>query len=182
MSAQLSAIRAGGWTLFLDRDGVINRRLPGAYVQEWSTFEFLPGVEGAIAQFTKCFDRIIVVTNQQGIGKGLMTLEDLQEIHDRMQAAIDHAGGRIDAVYACPDLAKNDPPRRKPNIGMALDAEADFPDIDFTRAVMVGDSASDLEFGRRLGMLLVLIEGKGERVPGDDYLTFPSLKAFADQL
>ena len=69
------------WTLFLDRDGVINRRLPGAYVQHWDQFEFLPGVLPALSILANYFAHLIIVTNQQGIGKGLMTESDLQKIH-----------------------------------------------------------------------------------------------------
>ena len=170
------------WTLFLDRDGVINRRIPGQYVEDWSSFEFLPGTREAIARFSKIFGHIVVVTNQQGIGKGLMTTTQLEQIHQQMLSAIQDAGGRIDAVYFCPDLSIHNPPCRKPNTGMGHQAKADFPTINFSKSVMVGDSASDIAFGRRLGMQLVLIEGKGEEVSGSDYLTFSGLKAFADYL
>ena len=69
------------WTLFLDRDGVINRRLPGAYVQSWEAFHWLPGALEAIAGLTQNVGRAFVVTNQQGIGKGLMTVASLELIH-----------------------------------------------------------------------------------------------------
>jgi histidinol-phosphate phosphatase family protein len=140
------------WTLFLDRDGVINKRLPGDYVKELSEFEFLPGVPEAIAELSKIFGRIIVVTNQQGIGKGLYGETDLAKIHAFMIGEIQKAGGKIDAVFHAPQLASENSPMRKPGIGMALKAKENFHEIDFKRSVMAGDTASDMEFARRAGM------------------------------
>ncbi len=148
------------WTLFLDRDGVINRRIPGAYVKTWEEFEFLPGVLEALAIFNKVFGRMLIVTNQQGIGKGLMTISELNLIHQKLRHAIEKAGSQIDGIYYCPDLKTIQPNCRKPNPAMAIQAQADFPEIDFQRSVMVGDSISDIEFGQRLGMFTVHISGK----------------------
>lgn len=150
------------WTLFLDRDGVINRRLPGAYVRTWAEFEWLPGALPAIASFGRLFGRVVVVTNQQGIGKGLMTEAALHRIHRQMLAGVEAFGGRIDGVYHCPALALEQPNCRKPGPAMALQARQDFPGIDFRRSVMVGDSWSDMEFGQRLGMFNVLVVNKEE--------------------
>jgi len=147
-------------TLFLDRDGVINARIPFAYIERPADFQFLEDAPKAIAQFTQQFDYIVIVTNQAGIGKGIMSSEDLDAVHAHMLLQIEAAGGQIDAVYHCPELAEDNPNCRKPNTGMALQAQYDFPDIDFETSIMVGDSASDIEFGKRLGMLTVLIEGK----------------------
>ena len=152
------------WTLFLDRDGVINRRLPGAYVRTIDEFEWLPGAAEAIARLNRLFGLTIVVTNQQGIGKGLMGEADLQRVHEHLLGELAAAGGRIDAIYHCPDLASRTPNCRKPAPAMALQAQRDFPPIDFRRAVMVGDSISDMEFGQQLGMRCVLVEGKGDKV------------------
>ena len=145
------------FTLFLDRDGVINRRIPGSYVKDCSAFEFLEGSLEAVIGFRDLFTRIVVVTNQQGIGKGIMTTEDLNEVHDHMLKAINSAGGHIDKVYHCPKLASLNPRCRKPNPGMGEKAQADFPEIQFKESVMVGDSLSDMEFGIRLGMTTVFI-------------------------
>ncbi len=147
-------------TLFLDRDGVVNHRIPGAYVSKKEDFKFFEGVPKAIAELTQQFDCVVIVTNQAGIGKGLMTSEDLEAVHAHMLLRIEAAGGQIDAVYHCPEISENNPECRKPNSGMALQAQHDFPDIDFETSIMVGDSWSDMEFGRRLGMATVLIEGK----------------------
>ncbi len=151
-----------GFTLFLDRDGVINERLVGEYVLNWGEFRFMPGALEALRFFAGYFGRIIVVTNQQGIGKGLMTEADIQDIHAHMLSEILQAGGRVDAVYYCPDLKQKPDNCRKPSPAMALQAQRDFPDIAFSQSVMVGDSLSDIDFGFFLGMRTVLIEGKAE--------------------
>lgn len=145
------------WTLFLDRDGVINHRIVDEYVQRPEEFVFLPGVLEAISKFSQIFGRIVVVTNQQGIGKGLMTTADLESIHHKMATEVAKAGGRIDKIYHCPGLTAHQPACRKPLPGMAMDAISDFPEIDLSKSIMVGDSLSDIEFGRRLGMFTVKI-------------------------
>jgi histidinol-phosphate phosphatase family protein len=151
-------------TLFLDRDGVINRRLPDAYVQHWEEFEFLPGVLEALAGFSRYFRHIFVVTNQQGIGKGLMSREELEAVHRRMLSEVEAAGGRIDGIFYCPHHKNLNCNCRKPAPGMALQAKAQFPEVDFSRSIIVGDSLSDMAFGKNLGMYTVLIEGKGEEI------------------
>lgn len=150
------------WTLFLDRDGVINRKLDGTYVMSPEQFEILPGVAEAIADASMTFGRIVVVTNQQGVGKELMTHLDLQSVHDKMLEIITWAGGRIDEIYYCPDLAWEDSPNRKPNPGMGYQARKDFPEIDFKKSIMVGDSVSDIAFGNTLKMITVRIAGQSD--------------------
>jgi histidinol-phosphate phosphatase family protein len=165
-------------TLFLDRDGVINRRLPGDYVRSPLLFEFLPGVLDALPRLSVRFGRIVVVTNQAGIGKGLMTLSDLERIHREMRLQVEGAGGRLDAIYFCPHAAMEGCPCRKPATGMGWQALADFPDIDFETSWMVGDSVSDLEFGAALGMRRVWIRGQADvEQPICDF-TFNDLGSF----
>jgi histidinol-phosphate phosphatase family protein len=144
------------WTLFLDRDGVINIEKENDYIHHWDEFVFYEGAPQAIAQLSTLFHRIIIVTNQKGVGKGVTQLADLEQIHRNMKAEIEAAGGRIDAIYYCPDT-DNDSPRRKPNAGMAFDAAADFPDINLQRSVVVGNNLSDLHFGRNAGMHTVFL-------------------------
>lgn len=148
------------WTLFLDRDGVINERIVDDYVKSTNEFNFRSEVPEAIARFSKLFGRIFVVTNQQGIGKGIMTESNLSEIHSYMVHEIEKKGGQVDAVYFAPQLAEENASMRKPDVGMALKAKNEFPDIDFEKSVMVGDSDSDIEFGKRLGMKTVKISSK----------------------
>lgn len=154
------------WTLFLDRDGVINKRVRGGYVRRVEEFEFLEGVLEAIPELNRVFGRLVMVTNQQGIGKGLMTEEDLKKVHDYMIQEILKHGGRVDAVYFSPFLEQENHPMRKPGTGMALKAREDFPDIEFRRSVMVGDSPSDVEFGKKCGMKTVLIRDETENIRG----------------
>jgi D-glycero-D-manno-heptose 1,7-bisphosphate phosphatase len=146
-----------GWTLFLDRDGVINKRLMGDYVKSWEAFEFLPGVLEALKILPKHFDRIIIVTNQQGIGKGEMTEAALHDIHQKMLGTIEASGGRIDAIFHCPDLATEPDNCRKPSPAMAYEARQEFPQLSFDRSVVVGDTQSDIEFGKYLGMKTVFV-------------------------
>jgi len=170
-------------TLFLDRDGVINTRIPGDYVKHPDQFKPTAGFEEAMRQLAGYFNPIIVVTNQAGIGKGLMTVEDLEAVHEKMLALARASGGRIDGVYFCPHRPDQGCPCRKPATGMAWQALADFPEIDLTDAWMVGDSIADLEFGLALGMRTVLITGKTEeadrmvKMPVND--RFDSLQDFA---
>jgi histidinol-phosphate phosphatase family protein len=138
-------------TLFLDRDGVINKHRPSDYVKDWNEFEFIPGILEEFSLLSNYFRYIIVVTNQRGVGKGLMTEEKLNEIHQKMVAVVKEHGGRIDKIYYCTALPDTDP-NRKPNIGMALQAKQDFPDIDFSKSIMVGDSESDKIFAQKAGM------------------------------
>lgn len=150
------------WSLFLDRDGVINERLPDDYVKTWDEFRFLPGVLEALAELSGFFHRIFIVTNQAGIERGFLTHHGLKEIHDRMMEFILYHGGRIDEIYYCPFKGDLDPLCRKPNPGMALEAKNDFPDIDFKKCLMVGDSDSDIAFGNNLGMKTILVSNKND--------------------
>ena len=172
------------WTLFLDRDGVINHEKHLDYIHTWDEFAFYDGVQEAIAVFAKIFGRIIVVTNQKGIGKGVTRLADLQQIHKNMLAEIEAAGGRIDAVYFCPDL-EDDSPNRKPNPGMGLQAAAHFPEIDLSKAIMVGNTISDMKFGRNLGVQTIFLPTTRPEVDLDDEridAVYDSLIDFANAL
>jgi histidinol-phosphate phosphatase family protein len=144
------------WTLFLDRDGVINYEKEADYVRNQGEFRFYEGVPEAMGVFARRFGKIIVVTNQKGIGKGLMTEKDLQQIHNYMLGTIEAHGGRIDRIYFCPDLEETSP-NRKPNPGMGYKAKTEFPEIDFSRSLMVGNTMSDMKFGRTLGAKTIFI-------------------------
>ena len=165
------------WTLFLDRDGVINERLHQDYVKEWQNFRFLPGAKEGLGILAGLFDRIIIVTNQQGIGKKLMTEGNLGDIHERMLQEISDQNGRIDKIYFCGSLAGANDIRRKPNTGMAMEAKRDFPEIDFSKSIMVGDTASDIKFGKDAGMITVLVSDSKNDIQADYY--FRDLLDFA---
>jgi len=141
----------------LDRDGVINRKLEGDYVKTPEEFEILPNVGEALGILSTMFGRIVIVTNQQGIGKELMTHDDLSKIHEKMIDQLSYDGARIDEIYYCPDLDYENSPNRKPNPGMAFRAKGDFPEIDFRKSIMIGDSSSDIEFGNKLKMITIRI-------------------------
>lgn len=173
-------------TLFLDRDGVINTRIPNAYVQNTGQFIFKEGSLEAISKLSKIFSRIFVVTNQQGIGKGLMTEVDLSKVHDFMLQRIESHQGVIDGIYHCPNLSIEQHIDRKPNPGMALRAKAEFPEIKFSESIMVGDSTSDMLFGKRLGMKTILIRSNPSQVKLASITTvdqqFDSLLEFTQSL
>jgi D-glycero-D-manno-heptose 1,7-bisphosphate phosphatase len=172
------------WTLFLDRDGVINIEKNNDYILSWAEFHFYPQSLKALPILAQHFSRMVVVTNQKGVGKGLMTEADLLTIHHNMQAEIVRHGGRLDAMYYCTDLA-DDSPRRKPQPGMAFQAQADFPAIDFSRSIMVGNRFSDMRFGRQAGMKTVFLATTHPELPFPDPLVdarFNDLLAFAEAL
>ena len=172
------------WTLFLDRDGVINHEKHKDYIHTWDEFVFYEGAKEAIAVFAKKFNRIIVVTNQRGIGKAVTRLQDVEFIHKNMIAEIEVAGGRIDAVYFCPDI-EDESPNRKPNPGMGLQAVKDFPEIDLTKSIMVGNSISDMQFGRNLGVQTIFLPTTRPEVDLHDEridAVYGSLFAFAVDL
>jgi len=174
-----------GWSLFLDRDGVINQRIPNDYVKFPDEFEFIPGVTHALEIFAGIFNPILVITNQQGIGRGLMTNSQLNQVHDKMLQKVNETGGRIDAVFYSPDLKNSGSFTRKPSVGLGLKARKQFPSINFKRSIMAGDTYSDILFGHRLGMVTVLI-GTDKEVAFQcsgmlDY-SFPDLLSFAEYL
>ena len=180
---ELSKIN-NNWTLFLDRDGVINHEKHKDYIHNWAEFVFYEGVKEAIAVFAKKFKRIIVVTNQRGIGKGVTRIQDIQLIHQNMIAEIKEAGGRIDALYFCPDPT-DDSPNRKPNPGMGLQALSRFPEIDPNRSIMVGNTLSDMQFGRNLGLKTIFLPTTRPEVDiYDEHIdaVYGSLFAFATDL
>lgn len=146
--------------LFLDRDGVINKRKVGGYITKWDDFEILPGVLEAISVFSQHFDRIVMVTNQQGIGKGLMTEEALNSIHEKFGKLVEEHKGHIDAFYYCPMLKAEANNCRKPGIKMALKAQEDFPEIDLNNSMMIGDTASDMNFAKNAGMTAILLHNE----------------------
>jgi histidinol-phosphate phosphatase family protein len=147
-------------TLFLDRDGVINRKIKDGYVTNIEEFEFLPNVLEAIEILSKKFQYLIIVTNQQGIGKGILTFDDLNEIHRFMMKIITQNGGRIDKIYVAPNLESENHINRKPKPGMAWQAKKEYPDIDFKCSIMVGDSVTDMQFGKNAEMTTVFLSNE----------------------
>ena len=155
--------------VFLDRDGVLNRKLPeGAYVSDWAQFEWLPGAVDAIARMNRAGLIVIVVSNQRGVALGRLTDARLQQIHGNMQSDLATQDARLDAIYYCPhDNGQCN--CRKPDTGLFEQAMKDFPQIKAKNSVVIGDSLSDIQAGRRLGMKTIFIEGEADRQkPGAD--------------
>ncbi|HLV40972.1 MAG TPA: HAD-IIIA family hydrolase [Brumimicrobium sp.] len=169
------------WTLFLDRDGVINQRNFDGYISTIEDFKFLPNAIEGLKLLSKQFSRIIVVTNQQGVGKGIMSEETLNDIHQFMMDTLKEEDVDIDRVYFASNLRNAKKDRRKPNEAMALEAQRDFPEIDFKRSIMVGDTSSDLKFGMNLGMKTVLVLSK-EKVDLTPDLKVKHLKELANEI
>jgi histidinol-phosphate phosphatase family protein len=119
----------------------------------------------------------VVVTNQQGIGKKMMQESTLHEIHKYMKSEVENAGGRIDAIYFCPDLKHSKSLYRKPNVGMGLLAKRQFPEIHFKQSVMVGDTISDMTFGKKLGMKTVFISDNKSLVASHSKLIDQNFKS-----
>lgn len=145
------------WSLFLDRDGVLNHRPAGDFVKEPGEFRWNKGALDFLAYCASRFGVITVITNQQAVGQNLMSEQQLQLIHSRMLQEAKAAGGRIDKVYFCPDLKDSGSFTRKPAVGMALWAKRDFQGINFRKSVMIGDTFTDMLFGKRLKMKTILI-------------------------
>ncbi|MBV9962550.1 MAG: HAD-IIIA family hydrolase [Parafilimonas sp.] len=170
------------WSLFLDRDGVINVEKRGTYVLHVSNFKFYNGVQIALQKLSKIFGVIVITTNQRGVSKGSMTLENLHDIHAYMLEEVVKENGRIDKIYFCADM-HDESPNRKPNTGMALQAQKDFPQIDFSKSIMVGNSISDMQFARNAGMRSVFIASTDPETEFPHELIdarFNSLLDFAD--
>lgn len=169
------------WTLFLDRDGVINHEKKEDYILNWDEFRFYDDVKETFHILAERFGKIIIVSNQRGVGKGLMTETDLRDIHFNMQKEIDSAGGRIDHIYYCTST-DNKHPDRKPNPGMAFHARSFFSQIDPDKAIVVGNKPSDMQFGRNAGIYTVFAATTNPDVPfphPDIDLRFDSLADFA---
>lgn len=144
-------------TLLLDRDGTINVHIIGDYVRRWDDFEFIPKTIDTIASWSTQVKHIFIVTNQRGIGKGKLTEENLAEIHTRMLEIIEEHGGRIDGIYYCTALTEKDN-RRKPGRGMFDDILHDYPDVDPTKTLMIGDGDVDRDFANNSGIAFQRID------------------------
>ncbi len=149
----LLADRAGReWCLFLDRDGVINRRIVDDYVRSWREFEWLPDAKAALAALCGWAPHVVVVTNQQGIGKGLMSADSVARIHANIQAELAAFGVAVDDFAVCPHLESEHCRCRKPQPGLILDWLERHPSCQPSLSVMVGDSRSDLELARNVAV------------------------------
>ena len=146
--------------IFLDRDGVIceNR---SDHVKSWDEFQFLPGAKDSLAALSRLGLPIIVITNQAIVGRGMVPASVVDDIHRRMVAEVEAYGGRIDRVVYCPHRPEDRCGCRKPEPGM-LWQMADEMGIDLTQSYLVGDAATDLMAGQRVGCRLIMVlTGRG---------------------
>lgn len=165
--------------VFLDRDGVINRKLPeNHYVKNDSEFELLPGVRTAMSIFSRLGYLLVVVTNQRGIARGLMNEDSLNCVHDYMRRQLLERGVVLDGVYYCPHDRDEGCDCRKPQPGMILDACRHF-DIDPDQSYLVGDSDSDIAAALNAGVRAIRISANNDT---NADLTFQSLLDFAHHL
>jgi D-glycero-D-manno-heptose 1,7-bisphosphate phosphatase len=155
------------YTVFLDRDGVINRKAPeGEYVSQWDAFHPLPGAGSAIARLNASHRRVFVVTNQRGVALGLYTHEEVNSLHEQLRQWLAAHQAHVDGIYYCPH-DKGACRCRKPLPGLFEQAISAFPEVDPSTSVMIGDSLSDIEAGRAMGMATIYIHGEAERsAPG----------------
>lgn len=148
-------------TLFLDRDGVVNKNQPG-YITSWSDFHFLDGAQEAIAQLTDAGYQIFICTNQAGIAKGLVSRKTVEEIHYHMITEITHYGGKIEKVYYCPHIQEDHCFCRKPQPGMLIRAYQEYA-LDMSNAFLIGDALSDIQAGLVVGVQTILVlTGRGK--------------------
>ena len=154
-------------TVFLDRDGVLNKKMPeGQYVTRSEEFHLLPGAAEAIARLNGKGLRVILVSNQRGIALGLYRASEVDSIHAGLRRSLESRGASLNGIYYCPH-DNGQCACRKPMPGLFEQAVMNFPDINAQSSMMIGDSLSDMEFGRRLGMMRILIEGDpARRKPG----------------
>ena len=168
--------------VFLDRDGVLNRKMPeGAYVTDWSQFQWLPGAVEAIARMNRAGMTVIVVSNQRGIALGLFTDDELGVIHHNMRTHLAQHGAQLDAIYYCPhDVGECR--CRKPDVGLFEQACKDFPLASADNGVIIGDSLSDIQAGQRMGMKTIFIQGEADRQKAGAAVAAESADAVAGSL
>jgi D-glycero-D-manno-heptose 1,7-bisphosphate phosphatase len=143
------------WTAFLDRDGTINEKpQAGEYVTAPDQLRLLPGACAAIRRLNQAGWRTVVVTNQRGIARGMMSEDDLRLVHERLLERLADCGATIDRIYHCPhEIGSCD--CRKPKTGLLERARSEDPEISFDRAILIGDSLADIDAGRAAGIRTV---------------------------
>jgi len=144
-------------TIFLDRDGVINENLNNDYVKRWDEFRFLPKAKEAIKILTDADWSIIIISNQAGIGRGIVSAQAVEEINTRMIDEIERCGGKVKAVYYCPHRPDENCECRKPKPGMLLRAAREFG-IELSKSYLIGDSITDIQAGAQAGCTTVLVK------------------------
>jgi D-glycero-D-manno-heptose 1,7-bisphosphate phosphatase len=171
--------------VLLDRDGVINRRIISGYVDAWEKFVFLPGALEALRRLNEKNYQVIVVSNQAGVGKGLMTAAGLAEITRRLVAEVEAQGGRIRGVYYCTHRAEDGCECRKPKPGLLRRAQAEHH-FELERTFMVGDTESDLQAAHAAACPAIMVSNTPvaglERLPHAPRVIVPNLLGAAEFL
>ena len=174
--------QATEYTLFLDRDGVINEPIVDDYARKPEDFVFCAGAIDAIAELRSIFKKIVLVTNQQGVHRGLMSEKDLEDVHLKMYNGLKSKGIRyFDGILFAPYLKTVNHKWRKPSNGMLLKAKEYFTDIEWSKSIMVGDSPGDMQLADSLELIKVRIENPQFSFDNQDY-KFKSLAEFIDCL
>ena len=167
---------------FLDRDGVINRKRPeGEYVTRWDELEILPGVAEAIAMLRHAGFEVVVISNQRCVAKGLLSMDGLWALHERMSQELARGGGVLTAAYYCPHDLQPPCTCRKPLPGMLLQAAAERG-IDLAASWMIGDSDIDIQAGQAAGCRTARISVSGQHVEGPADISADSLLAAVRQI
>ena len=151
------------YTVFLDRDGVINHD-SDAYIKHPDELHFIPQSPDAVALLTANGFQVILITNQSAVGRGMISRQTLDDIFKKMTRGVEQAGGRIKDIFFCPHTPDEGCECRKPKPGMILDAVRSHG-IDLEHSVMVGDSAKDIECGKNAGCAKTILvkTGKAEK-------------------
>ena len=149
--------------IFLDRDGVVNASPGQGFVTNWRDLSFLPGTLQALKRLRRSGFKVIVISNQSAVGRGLMGLRTLRQITNEMLTAIQKAGGGLDAVYYCPHHPEAGCSCRKPKVGLLKKAARKYS-IDLTKSFVIGDSRTDIQMGKKAGCTaLLVLSGKINR-------------------
>jgi D-glycero-D-manno-heptose 1,7-bisphosphate phosphatase len=169
-----------GFTIFLDRDGVINQPIVEDYAKQPADFILLDGVLEALGKLQRMAKHVVMVTNQQGVHRRLMSEKDLENIHLKLYNSLKDKGvSYFDASFYAPYLKGESHEWRKPKNGMLLKAKSYFPDIDWNKAIMVGDSPGDMLLADTLGITKVKIANPQFSFDNQDftYTDFPAFVA-----
>jgi D-glycero-D-manno-heptose 1,7-bisphosphate phosphatase len=150
-------------TLVLDRDGTVV--VDHGYLEDPDRLQFLPGAAEGLRLFSERGARIVIVTNQSGVGRGRFSLGRLHEIHGRLVHMINGIGARVEGIYFCPHRPQDDCACRKPKTKLVLDAAAELG-FDPSNVIVIGDKSSDIELGRRLHAVTLLVSGNGAASDG----------------
>ena len=171
--------------VFLDRDGVLNQDNPEGYVRKPEEFILLPGVLDALRLIQSLGYKLIIVTNQSGVGRNYYTLQDMHNVHDKMHFLMKEASITLDGLYFCPHAPEERCLCRKPETAMLEQAKEDHQ-LDLTHSVLIGDKTSDIEAGRRVGCKTILVKtgygGQDGRCPVEPDIVVKNLWEAAQQL